>query len=233
MKDSIIWLGCILLVVVGAIVGPAFKLDFNFVTNLATIVGGFTAPVAFLWAINTYNDWKKTQTLNEYNETLEIAKSAHSIFWATTYLFENTTGFVHQAKQLTELQKASIQERISHADSIMNKGIERYNDARILLNILQHKAGTKRDFQKIDKLVNETLEIYWLLKNQQVEPAIATVYTAEGLPAAGAGIKIPDKNFSFFGSLGMAQNVCAQHFYEKVEAEVVSEINRLLGSFET
>ena len=201
MFDRVIFLVCILLLLSGFIFGKASIETFNIIETLTTwgtIIGGFSTAVALYWAINTYEDWKKTKTLNEYNAIIELGKCSKSLLLGSYYLLDTMSVFKHQYDEFSEVERSVRSRKINHAVSIFEKNIERYNDERSVIEFLDKKVCEDNLYKRLDMAVDCISELFWLLRTEKLESTMVPDGTiAAGVPVF-PGIIIPEFSYKKF-----------------------------------
>ena len=234
MIDRIILACCILLFIAGFIFGKGSNNSLALVDMLsttATIIGGFSTALALWWAVRTYDDWKKTRTLNEYNAIIELGKSSKSLLSATCYLFDTMVVVKHQHEQLNATGHSVRARKIQHAIDLFEKSTERYSDARSTVDFLDSRICSANDYDSLDKIINCIGELFWLLRSEDIESTMVLDGPAEEGTKIFPGVKIPDSSYEVFESFNVKKEIHPRYFYdimeENLEASVKSFIHKI------
>ncbi|ANW24306.1 hypothetical protein BA953_08785 [Vibrio coralliilyticus] len=231
MHDKVIWLCCVILVSVGALFGINFNTSENFIAQLAsaaTILGGFATVFAFVWAIKTYSDWKKTQRLNEYNNLIEMGQYASSVCYAVHFLFD-TVYWLKRGENAIPSRMASenYNQKVSHAISMYENSLENYINKRACVDFLSHRACDENEYVKLDFLIKDMEAIFWLIREQE-QPAIFVTEIVNGEMHLQAGMDIPAQTLESLKIPNPAAKLSAHIFYSTYTKAIEERVKQLL-----
>lgn len=231
MKDRVIVICCITLLIVGGIIGINFSVSngvISFLSNTATILGGFVTVFAFGWAFFTYTDWHKAQKNSEYEAIIELGKSAHMLLTSTTNLFEVMVVIQHNFEKMTDLEHKLRDGKINHSVAIFEKNYERYSDVRASVGFLESKSCSSKDYEKLDELIKVIIDWFWMFRYQTVASVMVVGEKVERGTALHCGVKIPDEQKAFMSSLGLNSAVAPYHYHEAISNNIDKIIKELL-----
>lgn len=201
--DRVIAIGCLLLVFTGLIIGLNINAAGSLLSSLssiATIVGGFATLAALYWAYITYYDWRKTHKNKEYDALIELGKSSALILKSTVYLSKTMLLTQYKYDHLSDLEHKHRDGRIDHCVNIFEKNIERYSDSRALVGFLEYQLCPESDYEKLDLLVNQISEWFWLFHSENINPTMIQQPKDNRIEVYN-GVEIPESQKVFMASL--------------------------------
>ncbi|MEI8609958.1 hypothetical protein P4S70_13605 [Enterovibrio sp. Hal110] len=236
MKDRVVITCCILLVLVGMIIGININLSAevtSFLSTTATILGGFITVIAFIWAFITYTDWKKAQKNSEYESIIELGKSAHMLLTSTTYLFEVMGVIKHQFEKMTDLEHKLRDGKIDHSVAMFEKSYERYSDARAAVDFLDNKSCSNKDYEELDELIVVIIDWFWMFRYQSVEATWVEGEKLEKSTKIHGGVVVPDTQKEFMSSIGVKSSVAPHQYHDAISNQINKKIKCLLHKVAT